>query len=114
MFYSACTKPVVLYGSPQHISGKKHKAKLVIWNDKKKDKQKTIINVNKNLESKALTGQILTEDARAFRLNVLHEVCKTNMTVKSCGYVVPWIEEISCKNMGNIGDLADILLTNAI
>ena len=66
------------------------------------------------MESKALTGQILTEDARAFRLDALHEVCKANMTVKSCGYMVPWIEEISCKNMGNIRDLADILLTNAI
>ena len=107
VFCSACTKPVVFYGIPQHICGKKHKTKLSIWNNKKIARQKTIINVNTTMKSKALIGQTLTEDIRAFRMDALHEVCKSNISVKSFGCMVPWIEQISSKSIGHICNLSD-------
>ena len=93
VFCSACNKPVIFYGLTQHICGKKHTAKLVIWNDKNKSKQKTIINVNKHMKLNALIGQTLKEDVPSFRLDALYGVCEANMTVKSFGSMVPWIEE---------------------
>ena len=63
--------------------------------------------MNKNVESKVLIGKTLTEDLKSFRLDALHEFCKENVTVKLFGYMVPWIEEISSKNIGNISDLED-------
>ena len=40
-------------------------------------------------------------------MQALHEVCKANITVNSFGYMVPWVEEISSKTLGNINNLAD-------
>ena len=44
-------------------------------------------------------------------MEALHEVCKANITVKSFGKMVPWIEKNSTKNIGNINGLSDTYST---